>query len=56
MHINSKNIFGAAVGLAIGALAYVNARDNYGVVEDKFSGFVKKVFDGIMGKFKKSRF
>lgn len=52
MEIKAKNIFGAAVAVAVGVLGFENVRENYDSIKDKFSNFGKKVVDEITSNSK----
>ena len=52
MEIKAKNIFGAALAVAVGALSFESVRDNYDTIKDKFFTEGKKVVDGINGNSK----
>ena len=47
MELKGKNIFGAALAVAVGALTFESVRENYDTIKDKFSAAGKKVVDEI---------
>jgi len=47
MEIKGKNIFGAALAVAVGALTFESVKENYDTIRNKFSTVGKKIVDEI---------